>query len=171
MINIVKAKATNAKLLSAIAKISFIQSHENSASENDMGSYVNEKLNTNIFKEELRNKSNLYHILYFNYRAVGYSKIIFNCENLLAAKKNICKMERLYILKDVFDKKLGKALFEYNKELCRNNAQAGIWLNVWFGNERAINFYKRLGFTIVGTNDFQISKTHSNPNYIMYVEL
>jgi len=42
-----------------------------------------------------------------------------------------------------------------------------MWLFVWTENHKAINFYKKAGFKIVGQHDFQISATHSNPNHQM----
>jgi ribosomal protein S18 acetylase RimI-like enzyme len=58
----------------------------------------------------------------------------------------------------------------FNSELTKKNNQQGIWLEVWIENFRAIKFYKKMGFTIVGKANFRVSKTHSNPNYIMYLD-
>ena len=54
--------------------------------------------------------------------------------------------------------------------LSKKKQQKGIWLAVWVENKRAIKFYQKAGFKIVGKYDFQISKTHSNPNHIMYLK-
>ena len=52
----------------------------------------------------------------------------------------------------------------------RKNNQAGLWLYVWTGNDRAIAFYKKKGFKIIADTEFKISPTHSNPNYWMYYQ-
>ncbi|MEO6707056.1 MAG: hypothetical protein ABIN04_14540, partial [Ginsengibacter sp.] len=70
-----------------------------------------------------------------------------------------------------YDLKLGYNLFEFNRNLARTNNQKGIWLFVWKENERAIRFYKKNGFEVIGNFDFKISETHSNPNYQMLLKL
>jgi ribosomal protein S18 acetylase RimI-like enzyme len=51
------------------------------------------------------------------------------------------------------------------------NNQKGMWLFVWQKNERAIKFYKKNGFEIIGNFNYKISETHSNPNYQMFLKL
>jgi ribosomal protein S18 acetylase RimI-like enzyme len=81
--------------------------------------------------------------------------------------KNVTKLERLYVLKEFHHLKLGLELFNFNVELSKKNNQAGMWLFVWTENLKAINFYKKAGFNIVGKYNFKISETHSNPNHQM----
>jgi diamine N-acetyltransferase len=100
---------------------------------------------------------------------VGYSKIILNNSIDLVQENNICKLERLYILKEYYDLKLGKNLFEFIIKFSRNEEQIGIWLFVWVINERAIKFYTKNGFKIIGSHDFKISSNHSNPNHLMFL--
>jgi len=45
-----------------------------------------------------------------------------------------------------------------------------MWLFVWIENIRAINFYLKTGFKIIGSHNFNITTTHSNPNHQMYIE-
>ena len=80
--------------------------------------------------------------------------------------ENITKLERIYLLKEFY---LGAELFEYNVRLAKENNQKGMWLFVWVENERAVNFYKKNGFVIIGSHDFKISETHSNPNHQMFL--
>jgi ribosomal protein S18 acetylase RimI-like enzyme len=74
------------------------------------------------------------------------------------------------LLKEYYDLSLGKALFNFNISLAKNNKQSGVWLAVWIENHRAISFYKKMGFKRVGNYDFKISENHSNPNHILYLE-
>lgn len=170
MIKIIKGEIEHSELIAEIGKKSFWESHGKSASKEDIEAFVSKTYNKEVLLKELENPNNLYHIIYYKNEAVGYSKIEFNASNINIKHKNVTKLDRFYLLKEFYGKKLGKKLFDFNVELSKKNKQKGIWLAVWVKNERGIKFYNKAGFKIVGKYDFQISKTHSNPNHIMYLE-
>ncbi|MCI2230110.1 GNAT family N-acetyltransferase [Polaribacter sp. MSW13] len=170
MFKIKKAKISDAPFLSKLSVASFLPAHGHSASKKDIEEYISKNFNAGNFIEELKQKENLYYILEYQGKVAGYSKIVFNSENDNISHKNITLMNRLYLLEDFYGLGLGKELFNFNLTLCKQNNQKGIWLKVWVENEKAINFYKKNGFKIVGKSDFKISETHSNPNHIMYLE-
>lgn len=167
MITIVGANINDAGLLVRIGKTSFLESHGISAPKADIDAYVSLKFNLSTFLEELRDLNNHFFILYQHETAIGYSKIIYDYPHHAIPFKNVTKLERLYILKEFHHLKLGLELFNFNVQLSIKNHQQGMWLFVWTENERAINFYKKAGFQIIGRHDFKISETHYNPNHQM----
>lgn len=169
MPNITKAKPQDAKILAQIAKDSFLPAHGHSASKEDIDNYVSENFNEAKFIEEISNPNNHYYIIYEANKIAGYSKIMLNTPNTNIDVQNITCLSRLYILKEFYDKNLGKQLFNFMMELSKQHKQIGVWLYVWIENHRAINFYTKMGFKIVGAHNFKISETHSNPNHVMYL--
>jgi ribosomal protein S18 acetylase RimI-like enzyme len=169
MILIVKAQEKDFQLLAELGKISFIESHGNSAATTEINKYVNNKYNNQQFKDELSDLNNVYHIIYYNNQPAGYSKIIFNFPHSNIPKKNVTLLERFYLLKEFYNLKLGFELLNFNIELSKKNQQAGMWLFVWKENQRALGFYKKNGFVIIGSHDFKITETHSNPNHQMFL--
>lgn len=167
MNSIIKATKEHAPLLASLAKQTFLESHGHSAKPEDINSYMAEKYNEAAFVHELANAGNIYHIIYHEGIPAGFSKIVFNCPYPNSPVQAIAKLERIYILEQFYSLKLGLELFRFNVQLARNNHQTGIWLNVWKENTRAINFYNKAGFSIIGSTDFRISATHSNPNHQM----
>lgn len=167
MTSIIKANEKDIKLLADIGRVSFIESHGNSASKADINKYVNEKYNYEVFKEEISDPENIYHIIYHNEHTAGFSNINFNAKHSNIQMKNVTKLDRIYLLKEFYGLKLGYELFTFNVELSKKNGQAGMWLFVWKENHRAVNFYKKTGFKIIGSHDFKLSETHSNPNHQM----
>ena len=170
MTSIVKAGEEDFQLLADIGKISYIESHGSSAKTADINMYLNEKYNYEVFKDELRDLKNIYHIIYHDKQPAGYSKIMFNTPHSNIQIKNVTKLERLYLLKEFYGLKLGFELFNLNFELSKNSNQAGMWLFVWKENHRAISFYKKLGFKVIGSYDFKLTETHSNPNHHMFLK-
>jgi ribosomal protein S18 acetylase RimI-like enzyme len=166
-ISIRKAEAKDAVVLADIGARSFVESHEKSATKETIDSYVKEKYTVEAILEDLNKPESIYHILYFSGEAAGYSKIIFNQKSLHVTSNNFTCLDRLYFLKKFYDKGLGLELLQFNIDLSKKHDELGMWLFAWTGNERAINFYKKYGFNIVGDHRFKITETHSNPNYQM----
>lgn len=171
MISITKATAGDAELVAAIARKSFTESHGHSAPPEDIRNYINEKYSNNVMEAELKDDKNSYHIIYMDGKPAGYSKIILNSPYENSHETNITKLERLYLLKEFYGTEAGAALFDFIINFIKAAQQAGLWLFVWIENERAIRFYKKKGFVIIGSYNFPISSTHSNPNHQMLLLL
>lgn len=167
MTSIVRAKDKDFKLLADIAKVSFAESHGNSASAADINKYVIERYNYDVFSQELNDHENIYHIIYHDKKPAGYSKIIYNVPHSNIGIENVTKLDRIYLLKEFCGLRLGLEVFNFNIELSKQNNQSGMWLFVWKENHRAVNFYKKTGFKIIGSHDFKLTETHSNPNHQM----
>lgn len=170
MINLQQAIAADAGLIAGIGAKTFLESHGNSAPAADIESYVAVKFDPKAIVEELNDPDNIFHIIYYQAKAVGYSKIIFNTPHPLISSGTVTKLERFYLLEEFHGRKLGLKLIEFIVSLSKDAGQAGMWLYVWTQNLRAISFYKKNGFEIIGNTDFRISATHSNPNHVMYLD-
>lgn len=156
--------------LAAIARQSFWESHGHSASAADIEMYIADKYSIETLRAELADTRNIIHLIYFSEILAGFSKIVLNAPTPGIAESNICKLERLYLLEMFYGQKLGQALLQFNIRFCKENRQFGMWLYTWIENERAIKFYRKAGFKIIGKADFRISDTHSNPNHQMFLK-
>jgi len=170
MIQIVRAFEKDADLLSALGSKAFLESHGHGATPEANVSYVGKKLSTEAFSKELLLPEVFFHVLYVHGAPAGYSKIILNAAHSDIGDGLITKLERLYLLKTFYGLQLGQQLFDYNLKLSQANHQHGMWLYVWEENQRAISFYLRQGFEIVGAYDFEISPGHHNPNHVMFLK-
>ena len=170
MITIRKATEKDIHLLASLSVEAFMPAHGHSSPEEDITSYIKANFSIENFKKEIANPAFEYYLLYHTTKVAGFSKVIFNTPSKHVVNNQVTKMERLYLLKEFYGLHLGAKLMNFNSELAKTNHQNGIWLEVWTENFRAIKFYKKAGFKIVGQANFTVSKTHSNPNYIMYLE-
>jgi ribosomal protein S18 acetylase RimI-like enzyme len=168
--SIIKATSKDAALLARLATTTFLQSHGHSAPEADINTYIAEKYNDTVLTEELNDPQHIYHILYHEGIAAGFSKMVFDLPFENSDQQNIAKLERIYILQEFYNLKLGRLLLQFNIDLAKQHQQAGMWLYVWKENTRAFNFYTRAGFTIIGSYDFQVSAMHSNPNHRLLLQ-
>lgn len=170
MINIQKATVADSELIARIGSETFLESHGHSASAKDIESFITKTYNKEAITTEFKNQNAHYYIILVNGKVAGFSKVEIDAVSPFVQETNITKLQRIYLLKEFYGQNLGAKLFDFNIEFSKKNNQKGIWLAVWVENNRAIKFYEKKGFKIVGDYDFEISKTHSNPNHIMYLE-
>lgn len=170
MIEIKIPTANDAELISKLAIQTFRESHGASASEKDISEYELTRLNVGLFESELSDPKNIFRVLYFDGIPIAFSKIICNFPNPKIEEQCVSKLEKIYVLKEHYDKKVGKILFDHTIEIAKQQKQKGIWLYVWTENKRALRFYEKQGFKIIADTLFKVSETHSNPNYWMYLE-
>jgi ribosomal protein S18 acetylase RimI-like enzyme len=171
MILIERASDKDYQSIVDIGNISVRQAHLGSCPDEDLDEYMKGHYNAEAIQQELANPENIYHILYYNGKPAGFSKLVLNAAHEKVKPMNSAKLDRIYILPEYFDKKLGAELLKFTVEFARQHAQAGIWLVTWVGNTRAINFYSKAGFQIIGSYHFQVTATTSNLNHQMYLEL
>ena len=165
-----KATINDVNLLASLSVEAFLPAHGHSSPEKDIKTYLEANFSVHNFKKEIANPAFKYYFIYHHNKIAGFSKIIFNTPSIHITENTITKMERLYLLEEFYGLNLGTQLMNFNSELAKRNNQRGIWLEVWIENFRAIKFYKKMGFMIVGKANFRVSETHSNPNYIMYLD-
>jgi ribosomal protein S18 acetylase RimI-like enzyme len=170
MVTITKATVEDLDILKDVAITSFLQSHGHSASAADIDSYVSQAFSSETISKELSDLKNIFRLIYYNDVPAGYSKIVLNAPIPAVNDKQVTKLERLYLLEAFYELKLGKELLDHNIAISKNANQTGMWLHTWVENDRAIAFYKKAGFRVIGKADFKISATHSNPNHLMYME-
>ena len=147
--------------------MAFVESHSTSAPKEVLTHYLNQNFTVEKVKQELADTNNSFHIIYHNNVPAGFSKICFNSTHSNISLQKVTKLERLYLLKEYYGLKLGYQLFQFNVQLSKKHNETGMWLFVWVNNEKAINFYNKTGFKIIGKHDFSLNESHSNPNHQM----
>lgn len=165
-----KIAPNEVEILAEIAVKTFIASHGSSASETDIQAYIAEKYTVQQFENELNNSASFYYFICIDDQIAGFSKVVMNVSTNEKSESHFAKLERLYLLEEFYDLKLGHELFQFNCELAKQHSQKGIWLFVWTENHRAIRFYNKAGFEIIGSHNFKISENHSNPNHQLLLQ-
>lgn len=69
-------------------------------------------------------------------------------------------VHRLAVKKEYWNKKIGKKLMLFTEELVINNKLNSIRLDTYSGNQKAMNFYSRLGYKNMGSIQLKINKDH-----------
>ena len=171
MVSVIKATEEDYQTIVNIGRVAVTEAHIESTTAENMKAYIDRNYSDDAIKEELTDPVNIYHIVHYNGKPVGFSKIILNAVHTDIAAKNVTKLDRIYVLKEYYNLKLGFELLKFNIRLAENNNQSGLWLYTWVGNTRAINFYLKTGFKIIGSHKFYVTETYYNMNHHMLLDL
>lgn len=169
--NITRVTTDDAKIIADLGARTFLESHGASASEIELDYYVKKNYSILPIQQELHNPTNNYHLIHLGNEPIGFSNILFNKPTHQLPTAPVAKLDRIYILEKFHGKGFGKRLFDFNLRKARKHNQKGIWLYTWTGNKKAIDFYLKVGFEIIGKHNFPISPNHSNPNYLLHLSL
>lgn len=94
---------------------------------------------------------------------VGYAQLLLSDEDW-------CEIERFYIERSRHGSGLAQQLMQASMDLAKDAGYAVMRLGVWKENARAIAFYQKLGFKIVGEQVFMLG-TEEQHDYVMTREM
>ena len=79
-------------------------------------------------------------------------------------------MEKIYVLGSYFGSGAGKVLMQQAIAHSQENGFDTLFLGVWQENERAVSFYKKVGFEVFETRQFQLGERLCD-DYMMKLKL
>jgi ribosomal protein S18 acetylase RimI-like enzyme len=106
----------------------------------------------------LSKKDNVYWLAFVNDLPVGYAKLKLDSPTRFLKGKNVCQLQKIYVLKDFLSLRIGLALQQTLIDKAAQGDYDKIWLSVLKDNERAVRFYLKNGFKAIGDHDFSIGR-------------
>ena len=154
-------------ILSELGKKTFYDTWRSVNTEEDMQDYMKEAFDPNKLKADIENgQTNTFLIAFGNNIPVGYVKLRRDRTYEEFKDDKVLELERIYVLKDWQDKKIGKLLMDQCLIIAENEKHKWFWLGVNIDNIKAINFYKRYDFTIFGEKSFKLGEA-VDTDYLM----
>jgi diamine N-acetyltransferase len=166
MIEVRKAGINDASLISALGAKSFIEAFGDFFTREDIGLYVADKFSLEHIKDEVSDPQSAFFLAYLSGKPAGYAKLISSALPHMIKDQKAIEMQRLYVLKDYYNKKIGKDMMLFCLDYAFGKKFDSMWLGVWQKNDRAINFYKKWGFEVFGTRNFKLGNIF-NDDYLM----
>ena len=118
--------------------------------------HLAEYCSTERIQTELGDPGNIFLLAYDDERLAGYAKMNEHIKEESKELKNPIEIERIYTIKELIGKGIGKSLMKKCLAIAREKNKKEIWLGVWEYNERAIDFYERWGFEKFGEHNFPV---------------
>lgn len=147
-ISIVPASTDDLIKLQIISRTTFAQTFEEHNNPEDMQAYLNSSFSIEKLTEELNNR-NAEFFFAINHEineVVGYLKVNTGDAQSEKMDSNAFEIERIYVDKAYFGKKVGQLLFDKAIEMAKSKNKSFVWLGVWEENHRALAFYTKNGF-------------------------
>ena len=153
------AKKEDAQIIALLGRITFTETFGHLfRDKKDLIDYYNLTFSVQKIEDGIKKPDNIFWIAFVNRLPVGYAKLKLYSNSEFIESKDVCQLQKIYVLKDFLSMKIGfglqDLLLKKAKELNFNK----VWLSVLNSNERAINFYKKNGFEKIGNHNFQIGK-------------
>ncbi|MBT8308839.1 MAG: GNAT family N-acetyltransferase [Flavobacteriaceae bacterium] len=158
-IDIRLANRNDAQLIALLGRITFTETFGHFFSDQqDLINYFEATFSVEKIKISLTKPNNIYWISFVDQLPAGYAKLKLHSGSEFIDSDNICQLQKIYVLKDFLGMKIGYHMQNLLFEKARELGFKTIWLSVLNSNERAINFYKKNDFEIIGSHDFTIGK-------------
>lgn len=156
-ITIERATIDSAADLAQVGVTTFTETWAANYTKEILSAYLHEKYDQSVITCELQNPDIIYHAAYDESKMIGFSKLSRKQDLGTWIKGNNLEVCRIYVLQAYHDKKVGKLLMEKSIEFAKEEGMDSVVLGVWEGNHRAIAFYKKWGFEMIGTHPFYMA--------------
>ena len=157
-ISVVPVSIDDLTKLQTISRSTFAQTFNEHNNPEDMQAYLNNSFSAEKLSAELNNKNSAFYFAIDNNLStvVGYLKV--NTGDAQSEKKdlNAFEIERIYVDKTYFGKKVGQLLFDKAIEIAKSKKVSYVWLGVWEENHRALAFYTKNGFKAFDKHLFKL---------------
>jgi ribosomal protein S18 acetylase RimI-like enzyme len=151
-----EACPADATMLAQIGARTFIQAFGAANTPEDLADYIKSSFSRDIQAEELAREDTLFLVASWNDRTAGYAKLRMADSPAFLTATNPVELERFYVDEKWHGKGVSHVLM---RDLVARSVSRGhdvIWLGVWERNDRAIAFYCKWGFEIVGKKEFRL---------------
>lgn len=159
-VSIRAATRTDARQMASFAAQRFIDTFGFNYDPNDLAEFVAQKYNEVVFANYIENPAiqNLLAISE-NGAIIGYSQTGPMGLPLENSIPNSLELYRFYIADEAKGSGLAMRLFESLMAFVKSKNAPVLYLGVWSQNHRALAFYHKLGFEIVGKYLYQVGNT------------
>jgi len=116
--------------------------------------YCRQAFAPEIISAEIECPDSVFYFACINEEPAAYLKINFDRQiDELEGVRGV-QIERIYVLQAFQGRGLGAEMLGWAEQCARETGAECLWLSVWQKSPRSVDFYKKNGFTICGTEIF-----------------
>lgn len=156
------AEPSDNTLLAELGARTFFDTFAQDNTPADMAAYLAASFGPQKQADELADPLTTFLIAEIDRTAVGYARLRLSPPPAAITGRRPLEIVRFYSDKAWIGRGVGVALMTACLELAAKQSRDTIWLDVWERNARAIAFYRKWGFALVGTQTFQLGSDLQN---------
>jgi ribosomal protein S18 acetylase RimI-like enzyme len=157
-IQISPANTEHAALVAELARKTFMETYGETSNPENLLIYTDTHFTTEKILDELSDPAFRFFIAWINGKPVGFTKIRKDRKPKGIIGLKSLEIERIYVLQEFQGFSVGKELMQLVKDLARKEGDQVLWLQVWQKNDKAIQFYRKAGFVVYETNNFEFGR-------------
>lgn len=118
--------------------------------------YIDEHLILPTLQQELADRRSTFLLVETpGGESIGYAKLRRHAPPRRMPERKAIEIQRIYVKQTQIGQGLGRLLMDQCLELALQEQYKAVWLGVWERNERALTFYRKMGFIPFGWHYFQ----------------
>lgn len=153
-----RADVSDAADVADLAARTFVHTYGSDNEPANIDRYTRRAFNNNQVLSELRDPGIHYRIAEVGHRAVGYAVLRDALPPEIDLDGKPIELARMYVEADRIGEGIGSLLIQDCLKLARGQGFDTIWLGVWRHNSRAVGFYRKWKFEVVGTQKFVMGR-------------
>lgn len=154
-IHISLADAGQALIITEIAKKTFMETYAESSVPENLQLYLDRHFTVEQIAAELADPACRFYLAWKDKQLAGFVKIRKDRQPKGIEGMKTLEIQRIYVLQEFQGFSVGKELIMLVKDIARAENDQVIWLQVWQKNEKAIQFYRKSGFVVYETANFE----------------
>lgn len=152
------ATPSDASLLAAFADRAFRAAFAADNNPADLEAYLAQAFTPEQLAGEIADPQALFTLAFQDDDLIGYTKLSFGSSPGPFTLPRPVELVRIYVDPERTSQGLGGQLMQACLAAGRERGCEAIWLGVWERNERAIAFYRKWGFTPLGSQQFVLGQ-------------
>jgi len=169
-IQICEADVGDVDILASIGFSSFRDAYQPYSDPADIEAHLSQYFTADVVRDEFERGQSRFLIAQVNDEAGGMVKFHNAACPEPGVGSNAIELQQLYVLAEMQRHGLGGRLVEKLIAIARKSEVTGIWLSAWEDADWAINFYRKAGFSAVGTAIFTVGAA-SYTDLLMWLPL
>jgi diamine N-acetyltransferase len=156
------AVAADAEMLTEFARRIFYDAFAQMNSPENMEAYMSQNFTLQKFSDQLADPGATFLIAEIEATPVAFAKLydaeVPDCVGGFAP----VEIERFYVDRQFHGMGVAQTLMQACFDRARQSGHGTVYLGVWDNNHRAIAFYRKCGFDVVGSHAFQLGNETQN---------
>jgi ribosomal protein S18 acetylase RimI-like enzyme len=162
LIRIRRATTADDMLLAELGERTFREAFGAANSPQNMAKYVSASFSPSIQAAELQAPGNSFLVAVIGGEPVGYARLRAGPSPSSVPGLRPLEIVRFYSIKAWIGRGVGAALMQSCLDLAAQAGHDTLWLDVWEHNPRAIAFYRKWQFEVVGNQPFLLGDELQN---------